>query len=304
VRTQNVIEMRGVHKAYRHFRLRDIGFNVPEGSVMGLIGPNGAGKSTMIRILMGLVRFDRGTVEIFGKPVPAAQSEIKQQIGYVSEDLRLYGGASIGWHMDFVRSLYPEQWDDGYARALLSRFRLVKEQKARGLSHGQRVKTALLLALAHRPRLLILDEPTTGLDPVARSELLQELAAVLRESERTVLFSSHNTDDVEQLSDRITFVHGGTILATDEKTAFLGRWRRLHLDVPAGVKLPESSSEHLFRRAGPHTTEAQWITRAYGPALIETLSAEGVKVGEVENLDLEEIFVAQVGIAEAQSEAS
>lgn len=271
---------------------------------MGLIGPNGAGKSTLIRILMGLVRFDSGTVEIFGKAMPDAQSEVKQQIGYVSEDMRLYAGASIGWHMSFVRSLYPKQWDDEYARSLLSRFRLVEEQKAKGLSHGQRVKTALLLALAHRPRLLILDEPTTGLDPVARNELLQELAAVLRENDRTVLFSSHNTNDVEQLSDRITFVHSGAILASDEKAAFLDRWRRLHIDVPVGVKLPESSSDHIIRRANPTTTQAQWITRAFGPDLLETLTDKGVNVGEVEGLNLEEIFLAQVAIADAQSEAS
>lgn len=304
VNTHTDIAMQGVCKSYRHFRLRDVELTVPRGTVMGLIGPNGAGKSTLIRILMGLVRFDEGTVEMFGKAMPAAQTEVKRQIGYVSEDMRLYPGASIGWHMGFVRSLYPEQWDDEYSRSLLSRFRLVEEQKTKGLSHGQRVKTALLLALAHRPRLLILDEPTTGLDPVARNELLQELTAVLRESERTVLFSSHNTKDVEQISDRITFVHGGTILASDDKAAFLRRWRKLRLDVPADVELPEISVDHILRRTDPTATEAQWITRAYGPDLVEDLSSKGVDVGEVEALDLEEVFLAQVAIAEAQSEAS
>lgn len=271
---------------------------------MGLIGPNGAGKSTLIRILMGLVRFESGTVEVFGKAMPHAQSEVKQQIGYVSEDMRLYGGASIGWHMSFVRSLYPDQWDDGYARSLLARFKLVENQKAKGLSHGQRVKTALLLALAHRPRLLVLDEPTTGLDPVARNELLRELAAVLREDERTVLFSSHNTKDVEQLSDRITFVHSGSILASDEKDAFLARWRRLHLEVPAGVTLPDSSADHIIDGGHPADSDRVWTTRSFAPGLLETFEQQGVGVRKVEPLDLEEIFLAQVAIADADSRSS
>src|SRR5215469_11415761 len=113
--------------------------------------------------------------------------------------------------MKFIQSIYP-QWDQPYAETLLSRFDLKPQQKVKGLSHGQRVKAALLLALARRPRLLVLDEPTTGLDPVARQEVLGELMAVLADDERSVLFSSHNTQDVEQISDHITFIDRGRII--------------------------------------------------------------------------------------------
>src|SRR6202042_559955 len=112
------------------------------------------------------------------------------------------------------------------------------EQKIKGLSHGQRVKSTLLLVFARRPKLLVLDEPTTGLDPVARHEILRELTAVMKDEGRSVLFSSHNTQDVEQISDQITFIDRGRILDSMDKETYLDRWRRLRLEVPSGTRLP------------------------------------------------------------------
>lgn len=140
--------------------------------------------------------------------------------------------------MNFVRSIY-RQWDQLYAENLLKRFDLKPEQRIKCLSHGQRVKAALLLALARRPRLLVLDEPTTGLDPVARREVLAELIAVLAEEERTIFFSSQNTLDVEQISDQITFIDRGRIIDSANKETFLDRWRRLRLIIPSNAKLPQ-----------------------------------------------------------------
>ncbi len=122
--------------------------------------------------------------------------------------MRLLPHATLGWHMEFMKSIYPE-WDGGYAATLVKRFNLRLEQNARSLSLGEHVKAALLLALARRPRLLILDEPTTGLDPVARHEVISEFMDVLRDDSRSILFSSHNTVDVERISDRITFIDRG-----------------------------------------------------------------------------------------------
>ena len=124
--------------------------------ILGFIGANGAGKSTTIRILMGLVRQDSGSVQVLGHAMPAEQTAAKLDIGYVSEDMRLYGAATLAWHMNFVASIYP-QWNQSYADTLVRRFDLKPQQKIKGLSHGQRVKAALLLALAREPRLLILD---------------------------------------------------------------------------------------------------------------------------------------------------
>ncbi len=235
--TNLAIELSGVRKTYPFFSLDNIDLKVPEGQIMGLIGPNGAGKSTTIRILMGLVHQDQGEVRVLGYHMPAEQVAAKWDIGFASEDMRLYGSMSLGWHMSFIQSIYPN-WDAAYAQLLLKRFGLRAEQKIKGLSHGQRVKATLLLVFARRPKLLVLDEPTTGLDPVARHEILRELTNVMADEGRSILFSSHNTQDVEQISDQITFIDRGRIIDSMDKETYLDRWRRLRLEVPYGIDLP------------------------------------------------------------------
>ena len=284
------IRMEGVSKRYPHFFLDSMNLELAEGSVLGFIGANGAGKSTTIRILMGLVHQDTGSVEVLGHPMPAEQTAAKLDIGFVSEDMRLYGAATLAWHMNFVASMYP-RWDQAYADTLLRRFDLKPEQKIKGLSQGQRVKAALLLALARQPRLLILDEPTTGLDPVARREVLGELMSVLTDEGRTIFFSSHNTLEVEQISDRIAFIDRGRLIALDEKEDLLDRWRRLRLMVPSGTVLPHlpgvvevAGSERL-----PVLTTSQ-----FDPAVVSLCQDRGATVQAVDSMTLEEIFVANV----------
>ena len=192
----------GLCKRYPHFALQDVSLTLAEGEVMGLVGVNGAGKTTLLRLLTGLAAPDAGSIEVLGHRLPQAQVAAKRGIGFASEDMRLYRSQSLDWHIALVRQIYPE-WDDNYAASLMRRFDLRAQQPIGGYSHGQRVKALLLLCLARRPRLLLLDEPTTGLDPVARAEVLEALADVLRDERRSVLFSSHNTHDVEQLADHI-----------------------------------------------------------------------------------------------------
>ncbi len=284
------VQFLGVGKTYPHFNLDDIDFELATGSILGFIGANGAGKSTTLRILMGLVHQDRGTVRVLGHGMPASQVAAKRDIGYVSEDLRLYKAATLAWHMEFVRSIFPA-WDASYAVELARRFDLKPEQKIKGLSHGQRVKAALLLALARRPRLLVLDEPTTGLDPVARHEVLGALTEVLLDERRTVLFSSHNTLDVEQISDRITFIDRGRIIDSDDKESFLDRWRRLRLEVPANATLPEVPGIVDATRSG---RLAILTTNRFEQGVTEAYQAAGATVFAVEPMTLEEIFVADV----------
>ena len=284
------VHFEGVSKRYPLFNLDNIDLELPAGSIMGFIGANGAGKSTTIRILMGLVHQDKGKVNVLGHPMPANQADAKLDIGFVSEDMRLYGTASLRWHMEFVRSIYP-RWDQLYAEKLLQRFDLKPQQKIKGLSHGQRVKAALLLALARRPRLLVLDEPTTGLDPVARHEVLGELMAVLADEERTILFSSHNTQDVEQISDQITFIDRGKILDSDDKETFLDRWRRLRLLLPENIALP-----HLpgVIDVGGSNRLPVLTTNRFDPAMLSVCQDLGATVQAVDSMTLEEIFVTNV----------
>jgi ABC-2 type transport system ATP-binding protein len=281
------IEMRGVSKAYRFFTLQDISLDLEPGQVMGFVGPNGAGKSTTIRLAMGLITADVGEVRVLGCRMPENQAFAKREIGYVSADMRLLPNATVGWHLNFAASIYPN-WDAGYAATLVKRFNLRTEQLARSLSHGEHIKAAMLMALARRPRLLILDEPTTGLDPVARHEMISEFMDVLLDESRSILFSSHNTVDVERISDRITFLDRGRLVASSNKEDFLDRWRRIDVQLPQGSTLPELP--HIVGRASDghfHTL----TTNQFSELQIARL---GSSVRNVHRMNLEEIFVANV----------
>ena len=284
------IEMNGVCKSYRFFALEDITLRLEPGQIMGFVGPNGAGKTTTIRLLMAMIQQDAGEIRVLGHTLPRDQARAKWDIGFVSDDMNLFGGATLAWHIGFMKSLYPS-WDDAYAKLLLKRFNLRAEQLAKNLSHGERAKAALLLALARRPKLLVLDEPTSGFDPVARHEALAEFMDVLKDDDRSILFSSHNTLDVEQISDQITFIDRGRIVDSNDKEVFLDRWRRLSLDVAAQVQLHEPPGVTDVVRSG---STAVVTTNAYSPELEAIYARAGATVRDVRRMTLEEIFVATV----------
>ena len=280
----------GIAKRYPDFALQDIHLQLPKGQVMGLVGANGAGKTTLLRLLTGLAAADAGSVEVLGHRLPEAQVAAKRDIGFASEDMRLYKSQSLRWHMDLVSRIYPG-WDAAYADQLLKRFDVRADQKLGGFSHGQRVKALLLLCLARRPRLLLLDEPTTGLDPVARIEVLEALADVLRDERRSVLFSSHNTHDIEQLADSITFLHQGRLVASADKDTFLESWRRV---VCQGV-LPEGLAawpELASVRANGSVIEIK--VRSWSDDLPVRLAAQGLQVQRSDAMNLEDIFITSV----------
>ena len=284
------VQMTGVGKDYRFFSLNDIRLDIPYGQIVGFIGANGAGKSTTIRILMGLVHQDRGDVRVLGRAMPHDQAAAKWDVGFASEDMRLYDNATLDWHMRFVRSIYAS-WDRDYAQLLLKRFGLRAEQRIKGLSHGQRVKAILLLVLARKPRLLVLDEPTTGLDPVARHEILRELTDVMRDEGRSVLFSSHNTQDIEQISDHITFIDRGRIIDSRDRETFLERWRRIRVEVPAGVDCPALPGVIAVAQSG---RLAVATTNDFDGSLPCAYESAGIRVRAIEPMTLEEIFVSNV----------
>jgi len=294
---QFAFEMRDISIRYPHFAMENISLALPKGQVMGLVGVNGAGKSTTIRILMGLVKADAGQVTVLGYPLPEQQVQAKYDIGFASDDMRLYKNQTLQWHMDFVQSIYP-QFDRAYAKDLLQRFELLSEQKIKGFSHGQRVKACLLLVLARRPKLLVLDEPTTGLDPVARDEVISELADILRDDERSVLFSSHNTHDIEKLSDQIAFLDRGKLLALQDKESYLESWGRFRCqlapdttDLLAPQVLNSLPGVVSVKHQG-HLVEiiTDQNTADYGARLHQA----GFRVIEQHRMSLEEIFVANV----------
>ncbi len=290
--------LKGVCKAFRFFHLDRLDLHLPLGQIMGLVGPNGAGKSTTIRLLMGFIAPEAGAIEVLGHRLPEEIVEAKRDVAFVSEDMRLYNTATLEWHLRFVASIYPS-WDEAYARRLIKRFDLHPEQLIKGLSRGEHVKALLLLALARRPRLLVLDEPTSGLDPVARHELLTELMEIVRDDSRSILFSSHNTLDVERICDQIAFLDRGHLVDVRDKEGFLERWRRLQLDVPPGAVLPRLA--HVVELVRGERL-ATLTTDEYRPELHAALESSGARVHEVQRMSLEEIFVASV--MQSREEAS
>lgn len=280
----------GLCKRYPDFALEDLTLSLAEGEVMGLVGVNGAGKTTLLRLLSGLAAADAGTLEVLGHRLPEGQVAARREIGLASEDMRLYRSQTLRWHMDLVRAIYPG-WDEAYAAVLLKRFDLREAQRLGGYSHGQRVKALLLLCLARRPRLLLLDEPTTGLDPVARAEVLETLAEVLQDERRSVLFSSHNTHDVEQLADRIAFMHQGRLLADAGKEEFLEGWRRVLCTGSPEATLGEWPELARVRSSG---SQVEIRVRQWHDELPGRLAATGLAVRHVHPMSLEEIFVTTV----------
>jgi len=217
------IEIRGLGKRYKGFTLDNVTFDVPRGYIMGLIGPNGAGKTTIIKLIMNLIRRDAGEVRVFGMDNLRSEREIKSRIGFVydiprfPEDLRLKTIAS-------ALAVFYDKWDEARFQGLLGEFRLSPRQVFKKLSHGMKMKFSLALALAHDADLILMDEPTAGLDPVFRFELLNKLRALIQDERKTVLFSSHITTDLEKVADFVTFIHQGRIVFSAAKDEVLQDW--------------------------------------------------------------------------------
>jgi ABC-2 type transport system ATP-binding protein len=219
----NAIEIRDLRKAYKGFALDGVSFDVPQGYVTGLIGPNGAGKTTIVKLIMNLIRRDGGAVRVLGLDNVRDEPAVKARIGFVydvprfPQDLRLRTIAAA------IAPFYPG-WDGGRFRGLLDEFQLPPARVFKKLSHGMKMKFALAVALAHDADLILMDEPTAGLDPVFRFELLTKLRALIQDERKTVLFSSHITTDLERIADFVTFVDRGRVVFSAAKDDVLERW--------------------------------------------------------------------------------
>lgn len=219
-------QMHDVRKSYPEFALDIPEFSLERGYILGLVGQNGAGKSTLIKTLINLIYPNSGIIEVLGRRQPSDEIEIKRRIGYVSETPEFYEGVTVDWMIRLVRQFYPT-WDNTLCASYLERFCLSPRKKVKDLSKGMKVKLALLLALSRRPELLILDEPTSGIDPVIRRELLEEITAVIQDERRTVIFSSHISQDVEQIADYVAILDNGSIEEYQDKESLLERYRQL-----------------------------------------------------------------------------
>lgn len=209
----NAMDIRGLCKKYPAFTLDNVTFSVPQGAVMGFIGRNGAGKSTTLKSILGLVHPDAGEVEILGRNFATDEKFIKESIGVVLGGIDFYPKKKIATLTDVTRRFYAN-WDQEKYRHYLDLFAIDESKRVDQLSSGMQVKYMIALALSHNARLLILDEPTSGLDPVSRDELTELLGKIAADGQRSVLFSTHITSDLEKCASHIAFIKDGQLQYT------------------------------------------------------------------------------------------
>ena len=191
--------------------LDSVSLSLPRGAVYGLVGANGAGKTTLIRHVLGLLKAESGSVRVFGLDPVRDPVGVLSRIGYLSEENDLPGWMRVDELLRYTQAFYP-RWDEGYAAELRQAFALDGAARIKTLSKGQKARAGLLIALAHRPELLVLDEPSSGLDPIVRRDILGAVIRTIAHEGRTVLFSSHLLDEVEEVADHVTMIDHGTIV--------------------------------------------------------------------------------------------
>ena len=219
----NALEVRGLCKTYPAFTLKDVSFDVPQGAVVGFIGRNGAGKSTTLKSILGLVHPDGGDVRFFGQDVRQHEREFKEQIGVVLGGIDFYPKKKVKTITDVTRRFY-RNWDEAKYRHYLELFGIDEAKRVDQLSSGMKVKYLLALALSHNAKLLILDEPTSGLDPVSRDELVELFRAIVADGQRSILFSTHITSDLEKCASHITFIKNGAIFHSSTVAEFMAAY--------------------------------------------------------------------------------
>ncbi len=217
---ENAIEINGLTKRYDGFTLDNISFNVPKGSIMGFIGQNGAGKTTTIKSLLNIIKTDGGSIKMLGLDLPEKEYEIKEQIAAVFDELPFYEGFTANSLSIMFSGLYGA-WDKEQFFTYLDRFQIPRRKKIGKFSKGMKMKLQIATALSHGAKLLIMDEATTGLDPVVRNEILDIFREYLRDDTNSILMSSHITSDLDKIADCVTFIDRGKILLTGYKDEIL-----------------------------------------------------------------------------------
>lgn len=284
------IETRGLrYAASRDFAIEDLTLKVPTGALYGFLGPNGCGKTTTIRLLLGLLRPDAGTVRLLGHDLPAGLPQALARTGVVPDRPHLHRYLTVAEAVDFHGAFYPT-WDGGWARELTGEFRLLPGQKIAGLSKGETAKLMLLLALGQMPELLVLDEPMDGLDPVVRRDVLTALLDYVSQRGATVFVSSHLVHELERFCDWVGVMDRGRLVVELPMGEFRNGNKRIRVSgSPADP--PEGAPFTLLARetgAGPSET---WVVRGWQPQMTGWFERSGIAVRDVADLDLEDGFV-------------
>jgi len=262
---------------------------VPKGAIYGLIGPNGAGKTTTIDLIMGMGAKDSGTIAVFGMDHIRDEVEVKKRIGYVGPDLSYGPWGKVGRAIRFIRAFYAD-WDDAYCADLMRRLKLKAEDRIGTLSFGSRTKLAVLLALSHRPHLLLLDEPLAGLDAISKQEVFTELLQAVQDENRTVVISSHDLHDIERFADHIGIIHNGQLLIEGHTDTLVSGFCMVDCVSSNGADWSKRPGVYVQKREGN-----RWRLLVQTEIdVVERLKASGATDIATAPVTLEELFVGLV----------
>jgi ABC-2 type transport system ATP-binding protein len=290
---QTVVDVKDLSRSFGgKMALDGVSFRATAGQVHGLVGSNGAGKTTLLKHVLGLLRPTTGSVRVFGLDPVRHPVDVLARIGYLSEERELPEWMSVGELMDYSRAFHPT-WDVSYARELLHTFSLDPAKRIKELSKGMRAQAGLIASVAHRPELLILDEPSSGLDVIVRRDILDAIVRVVVDDGRTVIFSSHLLDEVERMSDHVTLIHQGRVALSGALDDVRGAYQRSHVRFAEHLERPPVLESALVMEGGGRT----WSVVHTGSLeqFRHAVVTRGGEIVESRNATLEEIFAARAG---------
>jgi len=299
---QTVVDVNDLSRTFGDKAALDgVSFRATAGQVYGLVGANGAGKTTLLKHLLGLLRATTGSVRVFGLDPVRDPAGVLGRVGYLSEEHELPEWMRIRELMDYTRAFHPT-WDASYARELLETFALDPTKKIKDLSKGMRAQAGLIAAVAHRPELLILDEPSSGLDAVVRRDILDAIVRAVADDGRTVIFSSHLLDEVERMSDHVTLIHEGRVTLSGVLDDVRGAYQRSRVHFVDHYDRPPVLDTALVMEGGGRA----WSVVHTGSIerFRQSVISSGGEIVESRDATLEEIFLARAGRSRQQAEAA
>jgi ABC-type multidrug transport system ATPase subunit len=288
--SDEAIRIKRLVKQYANFKLGPLDLTVPRGAIYGLIGPNGSGKTTTINLLMGLAEEDSGRIQVLGMDHRKSEVAVKARVGFVSPDLKYEPWGYPRRLIKFIRRFYDD-WDDAYCAELMARLGIDADEKISAMSFGNRIKLSLVVALAHRPDLLLLDEPTLGLDAVSKRTIFAELLDAVRDSDRTVLISSHGLTDLERFADHIGMIKDGRLLFEGPTDEIVERFRIVDFEAENGAAPPQAEGATLLEQEGTRVRALVLI----GSEALGKYENAGFRETARSPVTLEDLFVALVG---------
>ena len=283
----NAIEIRGLEKVFPAFTLGPLDMTVPRGAIYGFIGPNGSGKTTTIDLLFGMGAKDRGSITVLGLDHARDEVAMKRQVAYVGPELDFQPWGRVHRAIQFVRGFYPT-WDQTYCERLLASLDVGADACISTLSFGARIKLALVVALAWKPKVLVLDEPTVGLDAISKQAVFAELLAAVQDEDRTVLISSHGLADVERFADHVGMIKDGRLLLEGATTDVVARFRMVDFVAPETAPLADRAGVFVQQQNGRRWRVLLDLQRTS----LEWLRAPGVTMIADAPVTLEELFIA------------